>query len=97
LLSSSDLAIIQHMSTADAEVGVRQLTVRLPRGVYERAQRAARTRKTSLSALVRKLLEDLERTEREAELASAYALLGADDEASVEAQFRAQAEVVRGE
>jgi hypothetical protein len=67
----------------------------LPRGVYERAQRAARAKKKSLSALVRGLLEDLERAEREAELERAYELLGADAGADVEPQFKAQAEVAR--
>jgi macrodomain Ter protein organizer (MatP/YcbG family) len=81
------------MSTANSDSDIRQLTVRLPRAVYARAQRAARARKTSLSALVRKLLEDLERAEREAELARAYELLGED--ADVEPQFKAQAEVAR--
>lgn len=83
------------MTTATSEGGTRQLTVRLPRGLYERAQRAARARKTSLNALVRGLLENLERAEREAELERAYDLLGADPEANVEGQFRAQSEVAR--
>ena len=44
---------------------------------------------------MRRLLEDLERAERETELERAYALLGEDAESSVEAQFGAQAEVAR--
>lgn len=83
------------MTTALGDSETRQLTVRLPRGVYERAKRAARARKLSLSALVRRMLDDLERAEREAELRRAYDLLGADPEANVEGQFRAQAEVAR--
>ena len=83
------------MTTANTDSNVRQLTVRLPRAVYARAQRAARARKTSLSALIRGLLDELERGEREAELERAYALLGADEGANVDPQFRAQAEVAR--
>ena len=83
------------MTTSTNDGSTRQLTVRLPRDVYARAQRAARARKKSLNALVRGLLEDLERAEREAELERAYALLGGDGETSVEEQFKAQAEVVR--
>lgn len=84
------------MSTASGSSPHRQLTVRLPREVYARAQRAAKARKTSLSALVRRLLEELERTERERELERAYGLLGEDArESRVEAQFEAQAQVVR--
>ena len=83
------------MSTATDSSAHRQLTVRLPREVYERAQRAARARKKSLSALVRALLLDLERHDREAELERAYGVLGGDEGSSVEAQFRAQAEVAK--
>ncbi|MHB8879276.1 MAG: hypothetical protein ACYC8T_36740, partial [Myxococcaceae bacterium] len=62
------------MKTAASEVAVRQLTVRIPRDLYQRAQIAARARRTSVSALVRGLLEQLDRSERERELGRAYEL-----------------------
>jgi hypothetical protein len=83
------------MSAATDAGNTRQLTVRLPRDVYQRAQRAARARKKSLSGLVRALLQDLERQDREAELERAYGVLGADADASVEDMFAAQREVAR--
>ena len=83
------------MKPAISEVAVRQLTVRIPRDLYRRARLAARARRTSVSALVRGLLEQLDRSERERELERAYQLLGQDAKSSVEPNFEAQAEVAR--
>lgn len=48
----------------------------------------------SLNALIRRLLEDVDRAERERELQSAYEVLGGTAE-SAEPYFEAQAEVAR--
>ena len=81
------------MKTSSRDVATRQLTLRLPRGLYQRAQRLAKERRTSVNALMRELLERLDREEREQELRRAYAIVGAD--ADVEWAFEAQAEVAR--
>ena len=60
-----------------------------------RAHDVAKARRTSVNALVRQLLEQLDRMEREQELSRAYDLLGRDAEASVEPFFEAQSEVAR--
>ncbi|MHB8872518.1 MAG: hypothetical protein ACYC8T_02420, partial [Myxococcaceae bacterium] len=65
------------------------------RDLYQRAQIAARARRTSVSALVRGLLEQLDRSERERELERASELLGQDSKSGVEPNFEAQAEVAR--
>jgi hypothetical protein len=83
------------MSTSPSAVTVRQLTVRIPRDLYKRAQLAARTRKTSVSALVRWLLEQLDKADREKELERAYELLGRELTDSAEPYFEAQAQVAR--
>jgi Ribbon-helix-helix protein, copG family len=83
------------MKTATSEVTVRQLTVRIPRDLYKRAQLAARARRTSVSALVRELLEQLDRADRERELERAYELLGQDPKDAIEPFFEAQAQVAR--
>lgn len=50
----------------------------------------------SVNALVRRLLEELEREERERELGHAYEILGSDAAGNdAEPYFRAQSEVVR--
>ena len=74
---------------------MRQLTIRIPRGLYARAHDLAKARRTSVNALVRQLLEQLDRLEREQELSRAYDLLGRDAETSVEPFFEAQSEVAR--
>ena len=82
------------MKTAMSDSTNRQLTVRLPRGLYRRAQQLARARRTSLNALVTGLLAELDRRAREEELSKAYELLGRDRGSDVEFAARAQAEVV---
>ncbi len=67
----------------------------MPGDLYEQTRVVARARRTSVSALMRRLLEDLARTERERELDQAYELLGRDPGADVEREFEAQAEVAR--
>lgn len=71
----------------------RQLTVRLPRFLYRRAQQMAKARGTSLNALVTGLLTELDRKGREEELARAYELLGGDKGSDVEYAATAQAAV----
>lgn len=81
------------MKTAPDDVTNRQLTVRLPGALYRRAQQIAKTRRTSLNALVTGLLAELDRRAREEELAKAYALLGRDKGSDVGFALKAQAEV----
>jgi Arc/MetJ-type ribon-helix-helix transcriptional regulator len=83
------------MSNAHSDSSLRQLNVRLPRELYARAQRAAKARRTSVSELVRQLLQELDFKEREREVEQAYELLGQDKESAVEGFFEAQAEVAR--
>ena len=83
------------MKTSESDVVLRQLTVRIPRSLYARAHDVAKARRTSVNALVRQLLEQLDRLEREQELSRAYDLLGHDAEANVEPFFEAQGEVAR--
>lgn len=84
------------MKTSSDDSTTRQLTVRLPRRLYDQTQRMARARRVSVNALVRRLLEELEREERERELGHAYEILGSDAAGNdAEPYFRAQSEVVR--
>jgi hypothetical protein len=69
--------------------------MRIPNSLYVRAHSLARARRTSVNALMRQLLEDLDRRECEAELAHAYELLGQETESDVEPFLAAQAEVAR--
>ncbi len=90
-----DSASIKHMKTSNSDLATRQLTVRVPRALYARARDLARARHTSVNALVRQLLEQLDRVERNRELERAYDLLGCDSGSEVEPFFEAQAEVAR--
>ena len=72
----------------------RQITLRLPRRLHARAHRLAKARRTSVNTLLRSLLEELDRRERERELVSAYDSI-AGKTAEVEGAFEAQAEVAR--
>ena len=83
------------MKTASSDRAVRQLTVRLPGALLVRARAVAKARGQSVSKLVRRALEDLDRATREEELKRAYALLGEDGADDVEAAFEGQAEVAR--
>ena len=83
------------MTTAREGSTIRQLTVRLPHVLLVRAQAVAKARGLTVSALVRRALEDLDRAAREAQLKQAYELLGADASDDVEAAFAFQAEVAR--
>ena len=80
------------MKTSSSEL--RQLTLRIPRKLHARAHRLAKARRTSVNTLVRSLLEELDRRERERELASAYESIGGKM-AEVDGAFEAQAEVAR--
>lgn len=91
----TDVIIFYCMKTSGNEISIRQLTLRLPRELCARAQEVARARRTSVNALVRQLLEELDRSERERELERAYELLGSDSENAAEPFFAAQAEVAR--
>ncbi len=77
------------------EGATRQLTVRLPSALYSRAREMARARRTSVNALLRRLLEEADELEREQELTRAYELLGEDAASGVEPFFAAQSEVAR--
>ena len=83
------------MKTSQAETTFRQLTVRLPRALHTRARQLAKARHTSLNALVRLLLEELDRNERERSLEAAYNSLGRGRGTDVEHFFDAAAEVIR--
>jgi predicted DNA binding CopG/RHH family protein len=83
------------MSTAQSDISQRQLTVRLPDAALRAARRAAKARGITLNALVRQLLEDLERAEQERTLAAAYETLGADSQSDVEFAVPAQSKVAR--
>jgi hypothetical protein len=83
------------MKTSRPDPVIRQLTVRVPRALYVRAHDLARARHTSVNALVRELLEQLDRLERDRELERAYDLLGSDSGSEVEPFFEAQTEVAR--
>jgi predicted transcriptional regulator len=83
------------MATSNRGVETRQLTLRLSRGLYARAQQLAKARNATLNGFMRQLLEEVDRTQRERELQQAYELLGQDAEANVEPMLDAQAEVVR--
>ncbi len=83
------------MSTSAAELTTRQLTVRLPEPTLRAARRAAKERGLSVNALIRELLDQLQRAETERELTAAYERLGADGTADVEFAAAAQARVAR--
>mgnify|MGYP001571866018 CR=1 FL=1 len=83
------------MTIPDINEETQQLSLRLPAGLYRSTRVYAKKRKLSVNALVRSLLEDLERHEKEAALKSAYELLGENDDAAVNNMFEAQAEVAR--
>lgn len=83
------------MTTSNDEIETRQLTVRLPATLLSASKRLARRRRTSVNGLIRSLLEDVSRAERERELRRTYDELGADTEADVERYRHAQREVVR--
>lgn len=73
---------------------MRQLTIRLPRELLEESKRLATKRRTSVNQLVRSLLEDVARLERERALGDAYAQLGSERlESDVALYEEAQAEV----
>ena len=82
------------MKPATTPDETRQLTVRIPRALLSRAQAVAKARGKSVSELVRRALEELDREAREAELVRAYELIGADSATDVEHAFDIQAEVV---
>jgi len=86
---------MKRMKTSHSDLAIRQLTVRVPRALYARAQDLARARRTSVNALVRQLLEQLDRFERDRDLQRAYDLLGRDSGSEAEPFFEAQSEVAR--
>ena len=86
---------MRHVKTSHPDLATRRLTVRVPSALHARARELARARGTSVNALVRQLLEQLERLERDRELERAYDLLGRDSGSDVEPLFETQAEVAR--
>lgn len=93
--SNFDFSYCSQMPTAQKDVESHQLTVRLPGQTLRAAKRVAKARGLTLNALIRELLTNLERQQEERELASAYEVLGADRDSSVEYAIRAQAKVAR--
>lgn len=85
------------MKTAEHDGGVRQLTVRLPSALYRRTQQVAKSRKISVNALVTRMLRDLERQERDRELARGFDVLGRAGDNDVEYALPAQREVLDDE
>lgn len=83
------------MPTSSSDVEGRQLTVRLSGSTLRAARRVARARGITINALVRELLDQLERAETERELTAAYEALGADAASDVEFAVPAQARVAR--
>jgi len=72
-----------------------QVSIRLPRGLYQRSREIAAKRGTSMNALVQEGLQMIVRNEQEKALYDSFTLLGKDaQEASVDFAFEAQSEVV---
>ena len=79
------------MSTAPT----RQITLRLPEGLYQTVKRVAKQRRTSINRLAQEGLERLAQEQLAAHMRSAYDALGTDAEGNdVETFLAAQSEVV---
>ena len=72
-----------------------QVSIRLPRGLYQNSRKIAAERGISVNALVQEGLQMIVKNEQERALYDSFTLLGKDaDEASVDYAFDAQSEVV---
>ena len=79
-------------------VAHRQLTIRIPEGLYDRASRIAHARGTSLNQLAVAGLDEIASQEKTRRLRMAYESLSADGSANdVEHFLAAQAEVISDE
>jgi hypothetical protein len=81
-----------------SRVAHRQLTIRIPEGLYDRAAKIARKRGTSLNQLAIAGLDEIASQEKARRLRMAYESLSADASANdVEPCLAAQAEVIDDE
>lgn len=73
----------------------RQITLRLPEGLYQTVKRVAKRRRTSINRLAQEGLKRLAQEELATSMREAYDELGADaEESEVETFLPAQSEVV---